>query len=389
MSSPNNLLNNNLANNNSGNGRGTPAGRGTSSGRSGFFSRFNFPTSIDKNYIITLGIVIGFILLVFAIIVIIIKQGNKKLNQQETEDKIQAKVLDYIHDLHQNPYYFPSHKIPISSFGNEYSLSFWVYLNNLDNLNNRKDILSKGILSKMGEIDNDKNNDIEIFIPPHSSDLHIEFHLNEKKDDQEGCYPVFHLAPGATLSPSPDDGSSMKLSGGTDFTDEGSQNDRCEEIGRNLGHQYFGIHNQKCYTFENQDSFTVDKSQAPSCSGHIDIKKVSQSSLVIPNFPTRRWNLVTLNVNQNICHLFMDGELLETKVLSGKPSISEGQDIVLGNKKNTNAAMSNVLWANRNLSVEEIQDYYQKGPRMRLKIKEELLQLYRGKPKAVIDNEEK
>ena len=96
-----------------------------------------------SNMSLIILIAFGFIVIVFVIIVSGIYL--KSYNQSKIRDHIEEELLPYIHDCKNNPKIIYGTKIPASTLGNEFSLSFWVYINGLDyRTEYDKDILFKG-----------------------------------------------------------------------------------------------------------------------------------------------------------------------------------------------------------------------------------------------------
>ena len=83
-----------------------------------------------SNMSLIILIAFGFIVIVFVIIVSGIYL--KSYNQNKIRDHIEEELLPYIHDCKNNPKIIYGTKIPASTLGNEFSLSFWVYINGLD-----------------------------------------------------------------------------------------------------------------------------------------------------------------------------------------------------------------------------------------------------------------
>ena len=88
---------------------------------------------------------IAFLILVLVFVGIIVSIYIKTYNQNKIQDHIEEELLKYIHDCKDNPRKIPGTKIPSSTLANEYSLNFWIYVNDLEYRNDyNKQILMKG-----------------------------------------------------------------------------------------------------------------------------------------------------------------------------------------------------------------------------------------------------
>lgn len=136
-----------------------------------------------SNMSLIILIAFGFIVIVFVIIVSGIYL--KSYNQSKIRDHIEEELLPYIHDCKNNPKIIYGTKIPASTLGNEFSLSFWVYINGLDyRTEYDKNILFKG---KQGS---EKQVNPRIYIKQRTNTMvfALETVGSLSSDSKIGCY---------------------------------------------------------------------------------------------------------------------------------------------------------------------------------------------------------
>ena len=136
-----------------------------------------------SNMSLIILIAFGFIVIVFVIIVSGIYL--KSYNQSKIRDHIEEELLPYIHDCKNNPKIIYGTKIPASTLGNEFSLSFWVYINGLDyRTEYDKHILFKG---KQGS---EKQVNPSIYIKQRTNTMvfALETVGSLSSDSKIGCY---------------------------------------------------------------------------------------------------------------------------------------------------------------------------------------------------------
>ena len=101
-------------------------------------------------------VALGVIAIIFSIIMIYISaRYPKKINTSNLTTEV---LLNYIHDCKNNPLEISEKNLPASVLGNEYSITFWVFINNLDSdyLKDKTyanlDIITKGKVENMSGI---------------------------------------------------------------------------------------------------------------------------------------------------------------------------------------------------------------------------------------------
>lgn len=363
-----------------------------------------FKVKFNKDLMIVLTLFLIFILIVFSIIVIIIGTNN---NSSDVKSYNQEILLKYIHDAKNNPLAISGKNIPASTLGNEYSLSFWIYINSLSDYraDKKRDIITKGKVESSGII-NTNNVPLDIHIEPNSTALKIKFKLASGTEIQDhlGCYN-FNNNNESSPSPSPDPTYIPNENVGSLSIED------CRKLSNAENHSYFGMTNPTsadkadCYLFDEVETYKyfnkpVDNTlcqhnnNSPNNLGsqdYIFLNSTSKdenytNSCTLDLIPVQRWCSVTINVHNNVCELFYDGKLYKTCLLSGSPVLNE-DPVIIGNNGGFDGYISNVVWSTKDLHPSDIYNYYSKGPRMRLTSLERIKYIFSKKPKELEDYE--
>ena len=113
-------------------------------------------------------------LAILGIVVILLIVFARSYKKNKIKNVSTSKVLETHYDLNGESEVIPNDKFPKSPVGNEYNLSFWIYINDLTFRQHQ----DKYILIK-GDVIDDKerfqNVNPAIYIPQHSNSLRIEF----------------------------------------------------------------------------------------------------------------------------------------------------------------------------------------------------------------------
>ena len=172
-----NSLNNNSSANNFNNKKG---------------SKFKFKDVLKKKNLMTVvGVVIAIIALV--IIGIVLHKLRATYNANQLKGVQEVQLLKYLFDCKDNQEIIDGGSFPHPAIGNEYNLTFWIYVNNLlHEYQEDKNVLIKGDIAD--SIESGANPSVKnprIYIPKNSNSLKLEFQeegLNE--DNVLGCYPT-------------------------------------------------------------------------------------------------------------------------------------------------------------------------------------------------------
>jgi hypothetical protein len=153
-------------------------------------SKFKFKDVLKKKNLMTVvGVVIAIIALV--IIGIVLHKLRATYNANQLKGVQEVQLLKYLFDCKDNQEIIDGGSFPHPAIGNEYNLTFWIYVNNLlHEYQEDKNVLIKGDIAD--SIESGANPSVKnprIYIPKNSNSLKLEFQeegLNE--DDVLGCY---------------------------------------------------------------------------------------------------------------------------------------------------------------------------------------------------------
>lgn len=136
--------------------------------------------SLDASNIINILIFLTILGIVVILLIVFVRSYKKN----KVKNVSTSKVLETHYDLNGEPEVIPNDKFPKSPVGNEYNLSFWIYINDLTYRQHQdKYILIKGNVIDDKERFQDVNP--AIYIPQHSNSLRIEFKTVGQNENQE------------------------------------------------------------------------------------------------------------------------------------------------------------------------------------------------------------
>lgn len=137
------------------------------------------------------GIIIGVLALI--IILFVLNQMRKAYKANKIPDKKEVVLQKYMFDCMNNQKIIDNDLMPEPVVGNEYNLTFWFYINDLNfNYQGDKNMMVKGDIVKHLE-DTSKppiSVNPRIYIPGSSNSLMFEFEVDNFLDINEGCYPT-------------------------------------------------------------------------------------------------------------------------------------------------------------------------------------------------------
>ena len=261
-------------------------------------------------------IAVAFITLVFAGIMISIYLKTSK--QNSIKGHVEEKLLDYMHDCKDNPLEIAGSNIPSSTIGNEYSLTFWIYIKDFGYRSGiKKQVITKGL----GGVDEEgvySQANPSIYLDEHSNKMIFTFNLmgkgkkeeenNEEEDETAAKPPI-----------------------------EGFSGDYLIE-------EFYDAHTKP------------------------------YSSVTLDNLPLQRWNCINLTVYDNIIDIYVDGLLRKTNILNEGIPRPNKDHIILGNIGGFDGYLSNISWSNRALSPKQIYTKYKEGPAVFLTVGDRLKQ---------------
>ena len=246
-------------------------------------------------------IAVAFITLVFAGIMISIYLKTAK--QNSIRGHVEEKLLDYMHDCKDNPLEIAGSKIPSSTIGNEYSLTFWIYIKDFTYRNGiKKQVLTKGL----GGVNN--------------------------KGVYERANPSVYL-----------DEEINKMVFTFSLMGVGSQEPETEsDLGPAPPPESFS------------GQYIIET--------FYDAHSKPYAEVELENLPLQRWNCINLTVYDNIIDIYIDGLLKKTNIIQEGVPKPNKEHIILGNIGGFDGYLSNISWSNRALSPKQIFNKYQEGP---------------------------
>lgn len=154
-------------------------------------SKFNFKDLFKKKKLV---LVLGgvFLLIIIAVIIIIIIQLTKTYKGNKLQGITEMVVLNKMYDCRNNSEPMIISEFPEYVIGNNYNLTFWIYINNLKhNYNEKKFIITKGDISNDGaKTEGFPESNPSIFMEEKSNTMVFRFQTLEGAADYRGCYPT-------------------------------------------------------------------------------------------------------------------------------------------------------------------------------------------------------
>ena len=154
-------------------------------------SKFSFKDLLKKKKLVLLlgGV---FLLIIIAVIIIIIIQLTKTYKNNQLRGITELVVLNKMYDCRNNSEPMIISGFPEYVIGNNYNLTFWIYINNLKhNYNEKKFIITKGDISNDGDkTEGFPKSNPSIFMEEKSNTMVFRFQTLEGAADYRGCYPT-------------------------------------------------------------------------------------------------------------------------------------------------------------------------------------------------------
>lgn len=253
--------------------------------------------------------------------------------------------------------------IPLSAQGNEYSISFWMFIKDY----NYRYGVNKSILYK-GDKENTESNPY-IYLHPTSNDMTIKVQLqtNTVKDLPSPTLSVNREDFRVTLPVEYFGGMASNISGNIvneNFADPtttpepeegvvGNLNDRLERI---------EVQMQRMIGMQTEHAATPAPTNSTSTSNE-EPMPIIYDECVINNIPIQKWTHVVVSVFNNSIEVYLDGKLVKTKALRGfpKPNL---QNMHVCPNGGFNGFIANLNYSNMTLPSDEIYNIYKSGPEL-------------------------
>lgn len=168
---------------------------GTSSRNSGNYLGLKGKRSL------TLILVGAFVIVFLAFIIILLIVLRKTRQQNKLENKTTVELIKYIHDCKNKPKELKDVVIPASTLGNEYNLSFWMYVNDYNyRIGELKTVLFRG--PRTSEKDHQEIHtqaNPGIYLDKFHNKLMFKFKLSNQRGDGQadpGCFKSYNVDTG-------------------------------------------------------------------------------------------------------------------------------------------------------------------------------------------------
>lgn len=306
------------------------------------------------------------ILLAFFVILILFYVFFALYKYYSTNKAVTFQLEKLIEKEHQADQYIMIDKssIPLSAQGNEYSISFWMFIKDY----NYRYGSNKSILYR-GDKDNTESNPY-IYLNPTTNDMTIKVQLqtdtvketdtpNNSKEGFRVSLPIQYF-----------EGFTSNISGNTvneHFEDPlpssppeegvvGDLNGRLERVEIQM-QRLIGMQNE-----QNSTPVPTDyTSSSDSSSGRP--MPIIYDECVVNNIPIQKWTHVVVSVFNNSIEVYLDGRLVKSKALKGfpKPNL---QNMHVSPNGGFDGFIANLNYSNMTLPSSEIYSIYQAGPEL-------------------------
>ena len=307
------------------------------------------------------------ILLIFFALLIVFYIIFSLYKYYSTNSVVQYQIEKLIPNEHQADKYITIDKstIPLSAQGNEYSISFWMFIKDY----NYRYGVNKSILYK-GDKENTESNPY-IYLHPTSNDMTIKVQLqtNTVKDLPSPTLSVNREDFRVTLPIEYFGGMASNISGNIvneNFEDPtttpqpeegvvGDLNGRLERI---------EVQMQRMIGMQEEHAATPAPTDSTSTSNEGPMP-IIYDECVINNIPIQKWTHVVVSVFNNSIEVYLDGKLVKTKALRGfpKPNL---QNMHVCPNGGFNGFIANLNYSNMTLPSNEIYNIYKSGPELNI-----------------------
>lgn len=309
------------------------------------------------------------ILLIFFVLLILFYIFFALYKYYSKNSVVEFQIEKLIPNEHQADKYVmvDKSKIPVSAQGNEYSISFWMFIKDY----NYRYGVNKSILYK-GDKENTESNPY-IYFHPTTNDMSIKVQLqtNTVKDLPSPTSTVNREDFRVTLPMEYFGGMTSNISGNVvneNFEDPttapepeegvvGDLNDRLERIEVQM-QRLIGMQSEPTSTPASTD-YTSDSTS----SSNGQPMPIIYDECVINNIPIQKWTHVVVSVFNNSIEVYLDGKLVKTKALRGfpKPNL---QNMHICPNGGFNGFIANLNYSNMTLPSNEIYNIYKSGPEL-------------------------
>jgi hypothetical protein len=263
--------------------------------------------------------------------------------------------------------------IPLSAQGNEYSISFWMFIKDFNyRYGSNKTILYRGDKA------NTESNPY-IYLNPKSNDMTIKVQLQSNSSEsfssstQEGFTTLpFQYFNASNISGNEVMNGTMNETINESFDPTtsptgstpqpvGDVNSRLERIETQM-QRLIGMQTERTTPPGDSNATNTSNGQSGS-SGRENPMPVVYDQCVVENIPLQKWTHVVVSVLNNSVEVYLDGRLVKTCTLKGvaKPNI---QNMHVCANGGFDGFIANLEYSNMTMSSNDIYYKYQMGPEL-------------------------
>ncbi len=270
-------------------------------------------------------------------------------------------------------------KIPLSVQGNEYSISFWVFIKDY----NYRYGSNKAVLYR-GDKENNNSNPY-IYFEPKNNDLTVRVELqsgtvknktnnrnrNNRNNDNNNTTESFRVSmPLDYFSPEKSNVSGNLVDENGDMIENFAVTPTPRAGGSNSQPATIGDVNDRLDRIELQlKKLAIKEDPNPTSSGsssgssNNNNNQVMYDECTIENIPIQKWVHLVVSVYNNSIEIYMDGKLNKTCALSGYPKPNL-YNMHLTPNGGFNGFIAQLDYSNAALPVDKIYDIYSRGPKL-------------------------
>lgn len=265
-------------------------------------------------------------------------------------------------------------KIPLSVQGNEYSISFWVFIRDYNyRYGSKKAILYRG--DKENESSNpyiyfdSKNNDLTVRVELQSG---TGKSYNKKKNSENFrvSMPLNYYKPTGI-----DDNYFKSNISGNDINENDTTeqfNDLITPTATTVGNvnqrlDRIELQIQKLSMIEDLAKAKLKSKSSSSFDDNNEARKPIYDECTLENIPIQKWVHIVTSVYNNSIEIYMDGKLNKTCNLSGYPKPNV-YNMHLTPNGGFNGFIAQIDYSNAALPVDEIYKIYSRGPKLKMGI---------------------
>lgn len=365
-----------------------------------FFNKKNVTLSskIGGKYRNLLGIIIAIICLI--IIIVVLHHLRKAYQANKIPDQEMVVLEKYAFDCKNNHKIIEDGMMPKSVIGNEYNISFWIYINDINfNYQRDKNIMVKGDITHHLENPGTSPAVINprIYLEKESNNMVFEFEVDHFLDPNAGCYQIegSGFAPEFSAPSMLESDCKNKYTGdddGNGLSDDYYALARPSKQGDFILSKCIGLESGEVQTM-NDNNLRVDNN---FCASSVDTNKITLGSenhmylhrnkgifnkkTYIHNVPIQKWNFVSVNVHDNNCDIFFNDALVAATEFQGsiKPN---NFPLILGAITTTGESgfdgyLSSITYTNYALTKNDIiggNSLFTRGPKIMKNIKDSIM----------------